>query len=46
MGKNVVILNLPSLSKMCVLCIFHVYWELEGKENFREGIFLSKNLLG
>ena len=33
-------------SKMCVLCMFYVDWELGGRKNFRVGIFLDKNLLG
>ena len=35
-------------SKMCVLCMFYVDWELvvKGRENFRVGIFLSYILLG
>ena len=33
-------------SKMCVLCMFYVDWELGRRKNLRVGIFLNKNLLG
>ena len=33
-------------SKMCVLCMFYVDWELGGRKKLRVGIFLNKNLLG
>ena len=34
-----------SFSKMCVLCMFLVDFELGGKKKIEVGIFLNKNLL-
>ena len=36
------IFGLLFCSKMCVICMFYVDWELEGQKNFRVGIYLSR----
>ena len=33
-------------SKMCVLCMFYVDWELGGRKKLQGKDFLNKNLLG
>ena len=45
-GRSVKKNSLFFWSKMCVLCIFYIDWELGGQKKHRVMSYLNKNLLG